>query len=1704
MLRENSVLHSIRWLVLSGCVVLCPLIGLSGGTVGRDSQRDETWLPSSQEPVPHKAIQGEGLVMSPGLRSSVIPSRSAAPGIVFFQSGFEEDWTFGAPPGWIGTTPNSDSSWHRNDYTTGWSNAAGFVTSYRWSFMGGFSARFHTAGTPAGRRGVMITPTIDLSTATDSVFVSFWWTNSSTAAGILDSLKVLVSTDGGSTFPIVVGFVGPTGNPWLRAIGYISTHSAATRIKFQANGDGGSTDILIDEVLVFQKGSGYSEFLTLPGTFSSFTDASRRLSTYGVVGPTIINVAPGVYADSVTFPSIAGVSSENPVAFLANGGPVTIQRGGVQTASTTTVGATVQRTDDATISLWGADHMYFDGIGISDRPGSTQNEYGYYIRSLLPVDGATDNTITNCTIVMNKSNASTHGILQETFWVLTNSSGANSNNRYYNNTIKSCALRGISLVGYAPFMDVNNEIASMPGGQFTIYDVGVPNSSPAAVQISSQIGPRVHGLLIDSMSVFSFSLPVIFVGGSTAVADTVKDFEIYDNTIRQVINFGTGIDGVLSAVRIGFSSTNPSTVFTGKVYNNVVNDFRAYGTRPDGIIAFYNQSTAVSNVEWYHNTVLVDNMVSGSGGGSIVFRVNSGSATVRNNVFINNSGQFGTGSNYVYMRAGGTLVASHNDVFVDTTQPNRFIGTDGGFDYRRLSDWQASSPGRDTLSVSEFPHFINAAELPYNLHINPLLNTRLETGGLILPSVVRDIDGNPRYPNSGFPVNLLFPPNAPDIGADEFGGIPLDLAPPTIVYTLLSNTSSLSNRSFGNVGIADLSGVNGLPGTRPRVYFKKSTNNNVFIDNTSGTNGWKFVEASGSSSPFSFTLNYSLLFPNGSVAVGESVQYFVVAQDLTSPANVAINAGTFASLPSSVALAGSAFPIGGSINSYVITANTFAGAYDVGAGQTYTTLTAFGGLFSALNGGVVTGNITVNIVSDIVESGTNALNALSEEGGSGFTMLVRPSGGTRTLSGNTNGALFDLNGTGRITFDGNLSAVPSLRIRNSNAGANATTFLFRGNASVNTLMNCIIEGGGSGDSAGTIMFGSGPGGNRFNVITGNEIRDRSDSSSSPTNAIYSASPLNSSNIITNNKIYNWTMHGVKLPAAGAGNGWTISSNSFYQTASRSTPLRAVAVESGSRHTIANNSIGGSGPDRSGAPLSTSYGTQGVNAVKGVFLAVGSDSATTVRGNVLGNILCTSSIGGGMTGIHVSSGQVNVVHNTIGGGGNAWDTVNAVTDVRAIQSNGASGVFGAFGVLIDSNLIGNIRTRDSLLYGISLSGSTPGRISNNIIRNLTSSSTAGGIRGINVSGGNVLVEKNAVSDLRNTSTGTAATITVAGIHLSGGLSSGPSNQLIGNNVFTLSAAGSGLSLNSPKIWGIYVASSTAVAGINNMVALGTGIGGDSRFIGIEDAGSASNKWYYNSVSVTGLHAVAGTNGSIGFYRTGSARDTLRNNILSNTRTRGSRAHVAIANDNAANWTPGTSDYNIFFSTNTDSAARWLSTTVSLTGWRASTGGDVQTVFGDPLFVSATNLHIRTDIPSPANNTATPIAGIATDFDGDPRHPATPDKGADEFAGALDVADRYGTLPDVFKLEQNYPNPFNPTTSIRFQIPEASHVTVWVFDILGRKVATPLNDDLTPGFYSMPIDARAFSSGVYFYRLQAVPKDGMRAGDFTQTRKMLLLR
>ena len=110
-------------------------------------------------------------------------------------------------------------------------------------------------------------------------------------------------------------------------------------------------------------------------------------------------------------------------------------------------------------------------------------------------------------------------------------------------------------------------------------------------------------------------------------------------------------------------------------------------------------------------------------------------------------------------------------------------------------------------------------------------------------------------------------------------------------------------------------------------------------------------------------------------------------------------------------------------------------------------------------------------------------------------------------------------------------------------------------------------------------------------------------------------------------------------------------------------------------------------------------------------------------------------------------------------------------------------------------------------------------------------------------------------------------------------------------------------------------------------------------------------------------------------------------------------------------------------------------------------------------------------------------------------------------ATEVSDLGAFLPNAFQLRQNYPDPFNPTTTIRFTVPLESFVSIKIFDLLGKEIATLAHDLLQAGDHTIVWNAvdrpgQAISSGIYFYRMEATPLNG--SAGFTSSKKMIFLK
>jgi hypothetical protein len=725
------------------------------------------------------------------------------------------------------------------------------------------------------------------------------------------------------------------------------------------------------------------------------------------------------------------------------------------------------------------------------------------------------------------------------------------------------------------------------------------------------------------------------------------------------------------------------------VYNNLVGDLRAPAATTSGLpnvigLEAAPQILSSNAVNFYDNTVSITGTSSGTPFATAGVFVPSGLPVLklRNNIIANASIPTGSGRavavwrNYQPLNSYDTS-SNNNDLYAATAY------YDGVNAYTTLSDmWAVVSP-RESASFSENPPFLSTVGSSANfLHIVPASLTLLESHAVNITGITDDYDTNIRQGNPGYGGTGT----APDVGADEFEGVAQgDIQPPAIVYSLLGAGAPVTSRSL-TATITDATGVATTAGVRPRIYFKKSTDAN---DET----GWKYVEATGSGdSPFDFTIDYTLL-NGGSVSVGDTIQYFVVAQDTRPTPNVGLFQGAFAAGPTSVALTPAAFPIGGTINNYSIVASISGTLTVCPTGCDYTSLTNTGGLFEALNGRVFGGNVTVNIAGDsTAETGLNALNQWPEDPAGPYTLTIQPSGGAaRTVSGNFAGGLIRLNGADRVTIDGLNADGNSLTMSNtSTVNPSATIYLLptgvlNAGASNNTIQNLNIVGGANTIGvAGIAIAGStvntAGADNDGNTITGNTI-------TKVYYAIYARGSFTPTSagmdglVISNNTLGPVAQGADSLGLAGiylyGANSPSVSGNAIRNlTAAASAAGGIYVVQEVAGGSIANNTI---------TNLTSAIATGATNQITGIYF--GSNvSNLTVSGNKIQSVSNTLVAGAGARGIIANSeGAGNVIANNMvsdivtspGTSTNSWPVGIAVETAATVVKvyNNSVNLFG---------------------------------------------------------------------------------------------------------------------------------------------------------------------------------------------------------------------------------------------------------------------------------------------------------------------------------------------------------------------------------------------------------------------------------------------
>lgn len=683
------------------------------------------------------------------------------------------------------------------------------------------------------------------------------------------------------------------------------------------------------------------------------------------------------------------------------------------------------------------------------------------------------------------------------------------------------------------------------------------------VNLSTELGQNVSQNTIHTLSNTSVTGAVGVTGlysvGPSYVGDGSGAIWIARNWVHSFSISSSSSSSVMNGIQLGAGAC--------RVQNNMVRigiDALGNTAAPASTLrGIYDAGTDAGRF-FYHNSIYVGGSQA-SGAANTFALASIGTTNLRifaNNIVVNSRGNSGgTGKHYAIAH-GGTganpagLSSGGNLLFVNGL--GGLLGLYNGSDQSNLTSWQVAT-GQDVTSAVADPLFVQPAASAdaVNLHLqsaNPV-----ERGGVLVDGVVDDFDGESRDGNT--PVDV-----GADAGTFSSSG---DVFSPSITLLPLSSGTTANRTLTGFATILDNIGVS-VGGNSPRLYFKKSTDADVFgVANNSSGNGWKYVAASNNTSPFSFTIDYSIL-NGGGVSAGNTIQYFLVCQD---------DAGNLISSPpgagATVAPKVQNINAHGNVSSYTILGGTISGTKTVGTGGNYTSLSGSGGLFAAINSSVLTGDVVVNIISDLVESGSNALNQFNiNDPASTFAITIQPgSASMKTLSGSNSTGLLVLNGADRVVMDGRFGGGGRyLTIRNTNSLGMAVNL--KNDACGNTIRNCVIEGGTSSATLGVLSFGGAVSGNDNNLITENQIRDLSTITAIPAALIglqASSATARSSNIISNNELFNFGSAGIRV-GASLNEAFLISGNNIYQATTRSGLPVGISVEGAGNCTITNNYI----------------------------------------------------------------------------------------------------------------------------------------------------------------------------------------------------------------------------------------------------------------------------------------------------------------------------------------------------------------------------------------------------------------------------------------------------------------------------------------------------------------------------------------------------
>jgi len=747
----------------------------------------------------------------------------------------------------------------------------------------------------------------------------------------------------------------------------------------------------------------------------------------------------------------------------------------------------------------------------------------------------------------------------------------------------------------------------------------------------------------------------IQVGGGTAT---------YQNNM---IRLGVDASGSSITTALAINGINEPAVGTDNFYfNSVFIGGTGVGTTVSNTVAFNSTQTAVTRA-------------------------------YQDNIFVNARSNSTTGGKHYAIKVGGTTTAptgltlNYNDYLVTGT--GGIFGSYNGSDVTSFANWKSTSfaagigPGLDANSFNSDPQFLtpNGTSATVDLHINPSVTTVVEGNGLAIAGITDDFDGQTRA--------SLTPT---DIGADAGNFTGVDLTPPVITYTALANATNTTSRTL-SISVTDASGVPTTGVGLPVLYYRKGVAGAYSSAQCTSTGG----------SNYDCVFTYSVL---GGVVAGNTIQYYVAAQDSAATPNVTTN-------PSTGASGFTANPPAASTpttapNSFLI-ATAFTGTKTVCAsGCDFTTLTGATGIFNGINSGVATGNINIEIAGDLIagEDGSVALNPLAEEpAGSNFTVKIYPTGVPRLITSTTlpTGGFIRLNGADRVTIDGSIGGTGtdrSLTITEANTGTTSAVVWLQTNVADGATSNTIKNLNVVGNSNITTLIGIGMG--------------------SSTVGLASLGTGNNSNTIQNNNIsktqYGIYSQGASAAAKNTGN--AINQNLINTVSPNNVQIGGIMVGFENAITISQNNIAGMNRGSSVFGIAAGFVTSDFSA--STFTGNEVTNATITK-NVVDNLTSTSTTGFSGVGIAYASaatGTTQISNNAI----------SRVSDL-ATSPDFNAGIYvggGAGSLQIYYNsvwLSGNRGTTASMpSYALAIGGATPTvDVRNNALENTSVSTNAAG-------------------------------------------------------------------------------------------------------------------------------------------------------------------------------------------------------------------------------------------------------------------------------------------------------------------------------------------------------------------------------------------